>query len=390
MKYMKKIVIVGGGASGLVCAIKAKSKNNNVILLEKNNKCGKKILASGSGKCNYFNDDMDLKHFHSNSNNINKIITNDNIKEMLNFLDKIGIKSKIKNGYYYPSSNSSTSVKNALVTEALVKGVKIIKNIDIKDIIKNDKFIINPEKENITADCVVLSTGSMASIGYDSYFLAKKFGHTIIKPTPALVKLNSSKNLKGFEKIRCDAIVSLYENGKLIKSENGQLQFTNTGISGVCVFNLSQYIKLNNCEYICVNFVPFLDNISAYLESKNNKTIFQVLETILNYKVVNVILKECNINKGTFYNELKVKEKEKLLKNLLSFKIPITGLGDFKEAQVCKGGVCLNEINPLNMRSLKEDNLYLTGELLDVNGDCGGYNLTFAFISGMLAGRDIK
>lgn len=405
---MKNVVIIGAGASGLVAAIYAAKNGNNVTLIERNNKCGKKLLITGNGRCNYFNDDMSIKHFHSTSNVLNKIITKENIEEIKTLFKKIGIEPYIKNGYYYPSSNTSISFKNALEKEAIVNGVTILNNILVEDIIQDKKFIINPKKEKIIADKIILATGSKAfsNTGSDGsgYNFAKKFNHKIIKVLPALVKLKTdNKYLKDFEKIRCQATLTLYENNNFIKKETGEIQFTKDAISGICVFNFSQYVskglETNKDEKIIINFIPFVkcettDDVLKYLEEKNEtvtgRNIEQLLETILNYKIVKVLLKKATINPLKHYNELNKKEKYNLAKSLISFEVNITSTGSFEEAQVCCGGVDLNEINYLNMQSIKNDKIYIIGELLDVNGDCGGYNLTFAFISGMLAGRDIK
>ena len=403
---MEKVVIIGGGASGLVAAINAKTNSNDVIILERNNSCGKKILVTGNGKCNYWNEDQNINHYHSNNQELLEKIINNNSNQVLDFFSSLGIIPKIKNGYYYPFSNQATSIKNALILEAKKKNITIKTDFLVENIKKEEnQFIISSKEEVIISDKLVIATGSKAApkTGSDGmgYSLAKKLGHTVIKPLPALVQLKTEGNfLKEWQGIRTDVKLSLYEDNNLIKEEQGEIQLTNYGVSGICIFNLSRYVSIglskNKKEFIKINFLPFL-NISdkkLWLKERNNqvknRTIEELLEGILNYKLVQVILKKSNINTNKTYVELSDKEKDILIKNLEEFKLNITGTNSFEQAQVCSGGIPLDEINIETMESKLIKNLYFIGEILDVDGDCGGYNLGFAWISGMLAGKDIK
>ncbi len=393
------IVIIGGGASGLTAAIFAsRNKNNNITLIERNNILGKKILATGNGKCNYYNSEQDLSHYHSeNPNLIEKIITKENIQEVNNFFNYLGIIPKIKNGYYYPFSNQATTIRNVLVNELNKPNIKIVDNTKVTSIKKeNNKFIIKTATTSFISDKVIISTGSKASpktgsdgIGYD---LVKEFNHTIIKPLPALVQLKAKENyLKEWTGIRTDVNVSLYINDKFIKDEQGEIQLTNYGVSGICIFNLSRFVSRalndNKDVKLSINFVPFTSNIEETLNNFNNKTIKNLLDGILNSKLVDIIIKLSSINPNKKYSELSQKEKLNLINNLTNLTLNITGTNSFDECQVTTGGVPLTEINLNTMESLKEKGLFITGELLDVDGDCGGYNLTFAWITGILAGR---
>ena len=406
---MKEIVIIGGGASGILAAIYAsKNKKNKVTILERNQECAKKILVTGNGKCNYWNEDQNINHYHSqNKELVEKIITKENQQEILTFFDNLGIIPKIKNGYYYPFSNQATTIKKVLLNELNRNKVDIKNNTLVTNIKKEEtKFVITTESEIYKADSLIIATGSYAApktgstgMGYD--FL-EKLNHTIIKPLPALVQLKTNGNfLKEWQGIRTDVILTLYENNNKIKEESGEIQLTNYGISGICTFNLSHFISRglyeNKKEKILINFLPFL-NLSSkeeyinWFDKRNiNKkiTISEDLETILNYKLVNIILKQSNINNSSNWNELSEKKKKILIENLISFPLTITGTNSYNEAQVCNGGVLLTEINPNTMESKIIENLYITGEILDVAGDCGGYNLTFAWISGMLAGKNV-
>lgn len=402
---MKNVIIIGSGPSGLTSAIYAKKNGNNVTILERNSDIAKKILLTGNGRCNYFNDDQDISHYHSNENElVENIITKENIGELLSFFDELGIVPKIKNGYYYPYSNQALSIKSVLLSKIRELGINVKCDYLVTDIKKEtDKFIINNE---IICDSIILATGSKAypktgsdGMGYD---FARNFNHNIEKVMPALVQLKSNdKYLKELKGIRCDSKLSLYIDNKIVKKEEGELQLTDYGISGICVFNISSLavksLESNKDVHVFVNFISFIETkkeLSKYLEDRTkklkNKTMQEFFDGLLNYKLTNVILKKSNIDKETYYNDLTEVEKENLINNINSYDFEITSYNSFDSAQVCQGGVSLNEINTSTMESLNEKNLYIVGELLDVNGDCGGYNLTFAFISGMKAGMNIK
>ena len=392
---MKDVVIIGGGASGLVASIFAAMNGNKVTILEKNNKCGKKLLITGNGRCNYFNNDMDINHYHTdNTEQLKKIITEKNNKKILNFIDSLGIVHKIKNGYYYPYSNQATSVLNALVNKAKSLGVEIINDYNVLHIKKENHFIIN---DNIKAKNLIIASGgkAYAKTGSDgsSYILASSLSHKINKPLPSLVKLTGNVPKK-WAGIRSDVIVSLYENDKFIKSEAGEIQLTDYGISGICVFNISHFVSKglseNKKEEVFINFAPFLKtDLITYLSAKKDLTISQILEGFLNYKLVNIILEKCHISKDSYFINLNNEEKNKLNNLVTSFPVLITGTKSFDEAQVTTGGVSFKEIDE-NMQSKIIPNLYIIGEAVDVDGDCGGYNIGFAFISGMIAGKSIK
>ena len=398
---MKDVVIIGGGASGLISAIFAAMNNNKVTLLERNDKCGKKLLLTGNGKCNYWNNDQNINHYHSHNIDIFKEIkTKDNDQEILDFFDSLGIIPKIKNGYYYPYSNQATSIKNALINKAKMLNVEIINNVYVNKITYNKYFTINPDNENIQAKNIIIATGgkSFKKTGSDGngYELAKKFGHTIITPLPALTSLIADGNFKKWSGVRCEATLSFLENGKLIKSETGEVQLTDYGISGICTFNLSRYAStsLNHGKKVSINinFLPWMTNIKKYLDKKasNGFPISTLLEGILNYKLVNFLLEKSHIKNDEYWKNISNSKKDDLINNLRNFTLNIVNTNSFDKAQVTTGGIPLSEINIQTMESKKIKNLFFAGEILDVDGDCGGYNLGFAFLSGMLAGKSIK
>lgn len=398
-------IVVGGGASGVVAAINAKTKDNKVIILERNNTLLKKLLLTGNGRCNYFNEKYSIDDYHSEDKNIvNEFISTENIAIAKDFFDKIGIVPKIKNGYYYPYSNQASSIKDILVNEVNRLKIEVVYDTYVTDIKKKDKFIITTNKKEYISDNVIISTGSYAypktgsdGIGYE---ILKKLGHTIIQPVPALVQLESnSKYLKQWDGVRSDVYLELFEDGKYLSSEEGEIQFTNYGLSGICIFNLSHFISrglLDNKKYLIkINFVPFIKTLITpwmdnYSKLNPNKDIYELLEGFLNKKLIPIILKESKINSNSKYNELTNEEKVKLFNTLRHFKVEITSTKGFDNSQVCNGGVKLDEIDIKTMESKKIKDLYIVGELLDITGNCGGYNLTECWISSILAGQSIR
>ena len=407
---MKDVIIIGGGASGLVSAIYASKSGKEVILLEKNNNLGKKILLTGNGKCNYWNKDDNVNHYNTtNKDMLSDILSDKNRQETLSFFDNLGIIPKIRDGYYYPYSGQATSIQTALIKECQINNVKIITDCEVKDIKKdNDIFKVETTKGSFISKKIILSTGSYAcpktgSTG-DGYIFSKKLGHTIIKPLPALVQLKANEPyLKEWHGIRSDVSVTLYENKKEIKKEIGEIQLTNYGVSGICIFNLSSNISRglynNKKEEIKINFLyPFQitseKEFIKFMEERNlkvkNRTVSDLLDGLLNYKLINIILKLSKIKREDTWDIISNANKHILSNYLTEFTLNIIETNSFESSQTCTGGIPLSEINTNTMESLKCKNLYLTGELLDVDGECGGYNLAFAWITGMIAGKGVS
>ena len=383
-----KIIIIGSGASGLAAGISLLRCGYDVTILERNNISGKKLLLTGAGRCNFFNSDQNIVHYHSNDKDIlAKIITSDNIHLVEDFITSLGIVPKVKDGYYYPFANQAYNMKELLERTYLDLGGKIKYNYLVEKIEKkNSLFLVN---DNISCDKLILATGSKAykMTGSDGigYQLAKKFNHHIVKVLPSLTSLitREKTNLKG---VRVDAKVTLYEDGVKVREELGQVQFTDYGLSGICIFNLSYYavkgLNDNKSEVITIDLMPFMDKVSF-----KNKKVYDLLLGFLPNKMIDYILKTLDISKDIYYEDLSSNKKKELTKLLKEMKFNITSYKEFDFSQVCSGGVSLKEINPLTMESKLVKNLYIIGELLDVNGDCGGYNLTFAFLTGILTSR---
>ena len=396
--------MVGGGASGLIAAIKA-AERQEVILIEGNDKCGKKLLLTGNGKCNYWNRNICVENYNQEAKDfLNIILSKENQKEVFTFLEQLGIYPKIKDDYYYPNSNQATSIRTLLMKELERRKVTIYYQFKVEEIQKqNNQFLIKSKDRTIIGDKVILATGSCAypKTGSDgsSYQLASKLGHSIHPLTPALVPLVSNdKGIKEWDGIRCDAKIFVWIENQMQKEEQGEIQLTNYGISGICTLNISSIVtrnlKANKKVMVHINFLPDL-KISCYqfLTERNQKlpndTIEELLESVFAYPLLFVLLKKAQIKKEDHWSNLSEKQKSQLANIIQCFPLEIVDSLSFDRSQVTSGGVPLEEINPQTMESMITPNLYLTGELLDVDGKCGGFNLAFAWISGYLAGKEI-
>lgn len=390
------IIIIGAGPSGMMCAIKAKNENNNVTIIEKNDKAGKKLLLTGSGRCNYANEVVnETYYFTENRNLVTNIINSKEINLMHAAIESIGIFPDIINGYYYPYSHNSASVNNLLIEKCKSKGINFIFNEEVNDIKKNSTgFKINNKYE---CEKLVIACGgkSYAKTGSDGslYPNLENLGIKFTKMYPCLtqIKTDSIKELSG---VRLNAKVSLFDNDKLISFETGELQFIDYGVSGICVFNLSGYVKGNSNLTIKINFLPFTDDADEFIEERmkllENINLINAFESIINYKVLKYIFKKTGIFETARYKSLTENEKKLFKEYLTSFTLKVYGTNDYDKAQVTMGGVPLTNINISTMESNNVKNLYLIGEILDLTGKCGGYNLMQCFITGLIAGRNIN
>ena len=395
-----RVVVVGAGASGLVCAIVLARRGFSVTVVDKLKSSGKKLLVTGNGRCNYWNEDFDNKHFYSNNKDfIECINTSQNRESVMEFFKSVGITPTIKNGYYYPMSMQASSIRDTLLLEANRLGVTFLNDFNVTEIkYINDTFFVVGEGECF-CDKLIIATGSYSyyndkTSGYD---ICKSFGHTIKPVLPSLVQLIGSDNFyKDWAGVRSSSKVSIYVDEKLEKEEKGEIMLTDYGISGICVFNLSgianRAIYDNKKVRININFLPEIDNLYDFFEERNkiiNYSLNDFLISLLNNKLVSVILKSCDLNKTKKWNELNSVEKNNLVDKISSFPVNIISSKSFDNSQVCTGGIDTSEVDPYTLESKLRKGLYIIGEILDVDGDCGGYNLGFAWLTAVIAGRSV-
>ena len=388
-----KTAIIGAGPAGLIAA---SIINSEVHIFDKNSDAGKKLLLTGNGKCNYWNKDTSITKFHSYNNELlNKFLIKDNLDKVFNYLSFLGVVPLVKNGYYYPYSEKANSIKSILKQGCNKENCFFHYDEEISNIeYSNNKYIIN----GIEFDKVVIATGSKAypktgSTG-DGYIIAKKFGHNINEINPSLVALVTNEAVeKDWAGKRCQVEVS-HNN----KKEVGEIQFTNYGLSGICIFNLSRDISIGlnkgNKEVVHINFVPWSNNINEFLDSqskiKNNANITELCDGFIDYNILNILLKKAKINHNSTWNSISNKEKCDFIKILTDFEVTIVDTKDYDSSQTCSGGIPLLEVNLNTFESLKQPNLYFCGEILDCDGDCGGYNLMLSFLTGFLVGEAIN
>lgn len=400
-----RTIVIGGGSSGLIASIHAKTSTNEVIILERNYTCGKKILMTGNGHCNYFHTNITKDNYFSSYTMLENLINKENISKTLKFLDSIGIIPKIKDGYYYPYSNQAISVLNALTEEAKKKGVKIVTNTFVSNIKKeNNLFIIETNNGEYQADKLIVSVGGLSypKSGSDGslYQILERLGHNIIRPLPALVGLKTKENVKVLKGVRSDALVTHFENGMMVRKEVGEIQHNEDSISGICIMQLSSKIvrglDKNLEEEIHINYVhdiaktkeEFLNFLYTQNKLLDGPLIASILDQVLNYKLTNYFLKTLKIPNLPI-DKISYEKLLSLSENITNFKLTIIGDNGFSSSQVTSGGVSLSDININTLESKKVNNLYFCGEVLDVSGDCGGYNLAFAFLSGIIAGKSV-
>ena len=398
------IGIIGGGPAGIAAAITAHNNGANVTIIEHMSRIGKKLLLTGSGKCNISNVDMDYSHFHSgNMEFVDSIFKECPPQETLSFLKSLGLLVKNRNGYIYPYSEQASSVLDILRFALRDLEISVKTDTSIKDIINREsKFIVRTSDEELIFDRIIMCCGSKSykKTGSDGsgYDIAKHLGHTITKISPALTYLNCEGDFWGsIAGIRTKAKISLKDtNNCIIGEETGELQITKTGISGIPVFNLSHLVSgsLHSREiWANIDFLPDYDVCEVYkmlayrIEQFPLRSSEELLTGVVNKNLGTFIIKKCGIKLNIKCSDIRRKDIDAVCKALKSFCVKVISTGDFDNAQVCKGGVDTSMVKS-TLESSIVSGLYFAGEILDVNGDCGGYNLTWAFCSGILAGRN--
>ena len=402
MKY--DTIIIGGGAAGMMAGIFAARKGIKVCIVEHMDRVGKKILSTGNGKCNITNMDMTYdKYYDLSQEDFNKVIGNFIPSDITAFFKELGLLTINKNGYIYPHSEQASTVLDFLRNELDRLGVHIYCDAKKAKITHKEIYIVSFNQTTITSNKLILACGSKCApkTGSDGsgYTYAKQFGHKVLAVKPALVQLICKENFyKELQGVRCNAKVTLINNNKIEAEEEGELQLTGYGISGILVFQISRIIKkmLDSKEHpsISIDFAKDITHkelktfLNYVINRYPNIELSQALSGVLNKKLAIVICKECNLKPSLKCNNVTSENITFIVSKIKDFRVIPTDTNGFDNAQVCSGGVSVQEINFDTMESKLVKGLYFAGEIIDVDGKCGGYNLTFAFASGKLAGEN--
>ncbi len=400
----RHVIIVGGGASGLVAAISAAREGASVTIIEQKERVGKKILSTGNGRCNLTNEYMTPDCFRGEDTAIvSEVLEQFGYAETVEFFTSLGVVFRNRQGYLYPNSDQASTILDVLRMEIERLDVTVLTEQSVLDINKTSKgYYITTTKGTISGDAVILATGGKAApvLGSDGsgYALAKKFGHSVSPVVPALVQLRGTRtDYKQVAGVRTQAKVSLYVADCFMGEDTGELQLVDYGFSGIPVFQISRFAAKGLYEKkgveIELDFIPamteeaFADMIYNRMTMHGYKEAEDFLVGIFHKKLIGFLLKAVGISPRATMYSLEREQIEDLIRVCKHFKDEIRGTNDFPQAQVCAGGVRTSEVSGSTLESAYENDLYLTGELLDIDGICGGYNLQWAWSTGYIAGK---
>lgn len=403
-------IIAGGGPAGMTAALQCAGKGQRVLLIDRGERIGKKILVTGNGKCNLTNVKQSPECYRGeNPKRIRNILSVFGQKNTMELFRQIGICTREKNGYIYPYNEQAAAVRDAFEMALLSHdNIQIMTESSVNGIQKEkQRFIVFAEgktkakKKKLISKSLIIATGGLAGVklGCDGagYALAKTVGHHIIAPYPALTALKSSAPfLKKINGVRNQACITLLVDDRQICKETGELQWTAYGVSGVAVFQLSRYavVALEEKKKVRLS----LDFMPEYTDRETKemllccckvcpyKSFEQLLDGFLPAKLVPVVLREASIEPEKKVHKAAIGEVEQLAAAIKTFCLRISGYMGYEKAQVTRGGVDLKEVSD-ELESAYCEGLFFAGEVLDVDGTCGGYNLQWAFSSGSVAGQ---
>ena len=368
MNKIYDLTIIGAGAAGLFCAA---NYSGDCCILEKNDEAAKKIYATGNGHCNFLNAEADASCYN-NPDFVDMVMSNVSVDDILYAFESLGIVAREDDeGRMYPRSNEAATIAHALIKAASHADIKY--GFEVKEVDKIDDIFVATSVDGkvVKSKKLLITTGGKAGIQFGSdgrgYKLAQSFGHTITKPVPALVPMTCAEDISSIAGVRCDAMINLVKHTEkrdeiLAFEYYGEVQFTKNAISGICVMDLSRGIRLEEGVSYTLTVNPLWD-----YGPEERKDLLELipLENLVPAKLANYM-----------------KDGEPM-------QFTITGTKGWPDAQTTAGGITVTEISPENMESLLIPGLYFAGEIVDVDGYCGGFNLTWAFASALLVARDL-
>ncbi len=396
------ICIIGAGPAGLAAAIESSRRGLSCLLLDRNKKPGKKLYATGNGRCNLCNEHYDRDCYYG-SDFASEIIYKRNLRDFVTaYMDGLGIKTVSKNGYYYPMSMQASAVVWALRDAAVMNGVEIISDSEVSAVEdKGDKYIISYSGgKTALASSVILATGSpsapeLGAASYETLYSLFESLKLKYEPfSPCLGPVAVKEDMNPVAGVRCDAEISLHIAEQ---RERGELQITAGGISGIVVFNMNEYMKEqahNGHNTIHINLLPdithdeFISRFNTFRKTSPNRKVLGFLNGFLNDKLALYHLNRLKED-GSVKDDVNVSESEAglIYRALTDWRLSIGGFNDETRSQASAGGIATSQIDPKDMHIIDRRELYAVGETTDVLGKCGGYNISYALYTGFLAGR---
>ena len=380
---MKTLMIVGGGASGVYLSIlvKQRIKDMEVIILEQNSSSLKKLLATGNGRCNLSNKNMSIDNYHCDDNQIvDRIIHS---FDMVKAMNDIGLLCQYQGDLLYPRTQQALSVKNILLEEAKKLGVLFIYEQEVVCVQTQSPYKVITQDSHYQADYVVFAMGSeagkLSGIQSSRYDILKKLGLKVIPSFPSLVQMNTKPVLKQLKGVRVRGTFSLLENNKCIHKEKGELLFTDYGVSGIAIMQLSAFYKKNHSYEISMDFFDDMseEELVYFIENRKKKGYNHFYDGLIHSKL------------SLYLEKLNLTSSSQMVQSLKDMRLKVTGLRDFENAQVMKGGLSLHEVDS-SLELKKYPQIYAMGEILNVTGLCGGYNLHFALASAYQVAKAIE
>jgi hypothetical protein len=402
------VIVIGAGPAGILAAGRAAERGNRVLILEKMEREGRKLLITGKGRCNITNDAPQsefIKHIHPNGRFLKHAFSRFFSKDIIELLEKKGTEVTLeRGGRYFPSSNQSADVLSALLKWAQKQGVEIRCNQKVEKLITSEQKVTGVQANGMMyeTDNVILATGGKSypatgSTG-EGFEIARQTGHSLTKPRPSLVPLETAgdmaKRMQGLS--LKNAIAAVWINGKKQTEAFGELLFTHFGLSGPIVLTLSRIVvdELNNGKEaeIYIDLKPALDDkkldnrLLRELDENGKKKISNIFKNLLPSKMIPVFIDLVGLDPDKECHQVSSKERKKIRYYLKNLPFQITGYRSFKEAIITAGGIPTSEISPKTMESRLVKGLYFAGEIIDLDGETGGYNLQIAWSTGWLAG----
>ncbi len=386
--------IIGAGASGLSCAVAAASQGKKTVVLEKNRKAGRKLYATGNGRCNLTNRYADTACYRSKAGGYMELLFNlchgvDISEQVCDFMEALGVMTSETDGYVYPASMQASSVVWAMLDEIKSLGAEIKCGCEVTGIKQyGDIYTVQSTEGEYRAENVVLAAGSCAypSLGgsMSGYSLAEGLGLNVINPEPVLtaLKIKKPEHYELLKGVRARGRVDACDkNGKLKASEYGEVQFTEDTLSGIVCFNMASLKP----EMIRICFFDKVPDREAFIRHAD-RTLTGVLNGFVNDKLAEYMVLSFGLERNTCCSDISIKEIDAFVGHISELFFTVTGTEGFEKAQAATGGICLDQIDAASFAVKGRKGLYACGELLDIDGKCGGYNLTFAILSGLKAG----